>query len=159
MGYPEDESTWEPIENLQECIDKVIEFNEKQVQIEKGSFRMQLNFDFFIYNVNIFCSELDQIIGCGLRNGTKYFLVRFKGEAENQIIDWETAKQYSVKVMEYFGARLVWSPIGTIIDPERDEDDLIDDRNENNENTEQNPNDQPSTSQPHNIPNEMEYAD
>lgn len=61
---------------------------------------------------------LDQIIGCGQRNGNKFFLVRFKGQDETEIIDWETAKQYSIDVMEFFGSRIVWSEMQNIIDPD-----------------------------------------
>lgn len=62
--------------------------------------------------------ELDQIIGCGHSQGNKYFLVRFKGEDKNEIIDWETAKQYSADVMEFFGSRTVWTEMQHIIDPD-----------------------------------------
>lgn len=58
------------------------------------------------------------MIGCGQRNGQKYFLVRFKGEEKNEIIDWECAKQYAVSVMEFFGARSIWAEVQNIIDPE-----------------------------------------
>jgi hypothetical protein len=64
---------------------------------------------------------LDQILGCGQRNGMNYFLVRFKNATESELIDWEAAKQYSVAVMEYFGSRLVWKPIQNVIDPDMDE--------------------------------------
>lgn len=36
VGYSEEESTWEPIENLVNCIEKVVEFNEKEAQNKKG---------------------------------------------------------------------------------------------------------------------------
>lgn len=57
-------------------------------------------------------------MGCGERNGQKYFLVRFKGGKNSEIVDWETAKQYSVDVMEFFGSRLVWKSMDEILDPE-----------------------------------------
>lgn len=98
---------------------------------------------------------LDHIIGCGERNGRKYFLVRFKGASQNELIDWEAAKAYSLQVMEYFGSRLVWSSIENIIDPENDDnvdydDDLDDDHDKQmastSEQSRQNP-----------LPNEIEY--
>lgn len=55
--------------------------------------------------------EIDQILGCGQRNGAKFVLVRFKGEKGNQIIDWDTAKNYSIDVMEFLASRSVWPPI------------------------------------------------
>lgn len=61
---------------------------------------------------------IDQIIGCGQRNGDRYFLVRFKNATENEIIDWDTAKKFSLQVMEYFGSKLVWNPIQDIEDAE-----------------------------------------
>lgn len=39
---------------------------------------------------------------------------------ENEIIDWENAKKYSLQVMEYFGSRLVWNQMQDIIDPNTD---------------------------------------
>lgn len=63
--------------------------------------------------------EIDQIIGCGQRNGQRFFLVRFKNGTENEVIDWETAKLYSLQVMEFFGSRLVWAPLQ--VDPEQDQ--------------------------------------
>lgn len=66
---------------------------------------------------------IDQTIGCGQRNGNRYFLVRFKNATENEIIDWDTAKKYSLQVMEYFGSKLVWNPIQDIEDPETDSND------------------------------------
>lgn len=66
--------------------------------------------------------EIDQIIGCGQRNGQRFFLVRFKNGTENEVIDWEIAKLYSLQVMEFFGSRLVWAPLQ--VDPEQDQNDL-----------------------------------
>lgn len=37
QGYSEEESTWEPIRNLADCIEEVIKFNEKLAQNKKGS--------------------------------------------------------------------------------------------------------------------------
>lgn len=59
--------------------------------------------------------EILQIDGCGDQNGTKYFLVQFKGEKEKTFIDWDTAKSYSEDVMEYLGRRMVWMPIPEVI--------------------------------------------
>lgn len=100
----------------------------------------------------IFHQAIDQIIGCGERHRKKYFLVRYRGENENKIIDWEKAKQYSLEVMEFFGRRLVWSSIENIIDPEN-----VDEFNEDTDN-EQNKDVQiPPTTQKNNPPNEIEY--
>lgn len=115
-----------------------------------------MNIQFPIYLFAIFlCSVIDQIIGCGLRDGKKYFLVRYRGEQQSQIIDWDTAKLHSLEVMEFFGSRLVWGPIDRIIDPE-----IVDEFNDHTD-------DQPSTSGINNQnqtstsvdPNEIEYAD
>lgn len=57
---------------------------------------------------------MDHIIGCGEKNGMKYFLVRFKGSHENEVIDWNAAKEFAVQVMEYFGSRLKWSSLDNI---------------------------------------------
>lgn len=104
-------------------------------------------------------SVIDQIIGCGERHGQKHFLVRFKGENQNEIIDWETAKQYSLEVMEYFGSRLVWKSIDVIVDPEND--DKINEYSEPSPSTSKtNEPENPSTAQkkPSNpLPNEIEY--
>lgn len=35
-GYTEEESTWEPIENLQNCMEQIIEFNVKAAQNKRG---------------------------------------------------------------------------------------------------------------------------
>ncbi|XP_055308972.1 chromobox protein homolog hpl-1-like [Sitodiplosis mosellana] len=76
-------------------------------------------------------------------------------ERQNEIIDWEAAKNFSVEVMEFFGSRLVWKSLDEMLDPE-----TVDD------NTGTNENDQPSTSnsstrQPTITPppNEIEYDD
>lgn len=72
---------------------------------------------YFVLIKSCYCIwiAIDAIIGCGQRNGKKYFLVRYKGDRKNDIIDWETAKRYSLEVMEYFGSRLVWSALDNII--------------------------------------------
>lgn len=70
--------------------------------------------------MELFTTEIDQIIGCGQRNGAKYFLVRYKNATQNELLDWESAKEYSLQVMQYFGSRLVWDPVRNIIDPESD---------------------------------------
>lgn len=44
-----------------------------------------LYFIFFAFMI-----VLDHIIGCVERHGNKYFLVRFKGQDKNEIIDWDT---------------------------------------------------------------------
>lgn len=69
---------------------------------------------------------MDHIIGCGQRNGIKYFLVRFKGSLENEVIVWNAAKEYAVQVMEFFGSRLKWSPLENIVDDAVDEQDSDD---------------------------------
>lgn len=46
----------------------------------------------------------------------KYFLVRFKGSQQNEIIDWNAAKEYAVQVMEFFGSRLKWSSLDNVVD-------------------------------------------
>lgn len=61
---------------------------------------------------------MDQVIGCGQRHGNKFFLVRFIGESKNEIIDWETAKEYSIDIMEFFASRTVWTEMRNIIDPD-----------------------------------------
>ncbi|XP_031639972.1 chromobox protein homolog 1-like [Contarinia nasturtii] len=103
-GFSEKHATWEPIENLFGCLEMVEEYQKNKKK------------------------ALDQIIGCGQRNGKKYFLVRFKHAKENELIDWDTAKQYSLDVMEYFGSRLVWNSVENLIDP--DVDDHLMDENE-----------------------------
>lgn len=77
-----------------------------------------------------------------------------KGQNKNEIIDWETAKQYSIQVMEYFGSRTIWTQMKNIIDPELHED--------FEENTEQETDiikhaNRPSTSQLDDCPNEIEF--
>lgn len=59
-------------------------------------------------------SEIDALLGRGKRNGNKFFLVHFEGQKENELIDWETAKDYSLAVMECFGSRLVWGPLNEV---------------------------------------------
>lgn len=71
------------------------------------------------HSIQFYFPVIDHIIGCGQRNGIKYFLVRFKGATANEIIDWNEAKNYAVDVMEYFGSRLQWSTL--------DDDDNVDD--------------------------------
>lgn len=164
--YPETEATWEPIENLNDVIEKVAEFNQKEAQKKKSKRLINIyscdsmtSNKCFLSHYSI--SVLDQIIGCGERNGHKYFLVRFRGDRQNEMIDWETAKQYSLDVMEFFGSRLVWKSIDTIVDPEND-DNLY----ESNEPTFDQEEDQnmPSTSQNNRftrqinpLPNDIEY--
>lgn len=74
------------------------------------------------------------------------------------MIDWETAKNYAVEVMEYFGSRLVWKGIDEVVGPNTDDHvaDLTVDQSEI-----------PSTSSrssiaskapPPAVPNEIEYA-
>lgn len=98
--------------------------------------------------------ELDQIIGCGTRNGKRYFLVRFKQSKDNEIIDWEAAKPYSAQVMEYFGSRLVWRAIDNILDSDHDDDQpVIETRNQNiSEDA-----NRASTSRLDDAPNNIEY--
>lgn len=100
-------------------------------------------------------SVLDQIIGCGQRNGQKYFLVRFKGHDRNEIIHWETAKEYSVEVMEFFGSRTVWTDIHNIIDPDVDDDIQEEEQAEDDQSM-----NRPSTSQQlDSFPNEIEFEE
>lgn len=82
-------------------------------------------------------------MGCGERNGQKYFLVRFKGGKNSEIVDWETAKQYSVDVMEFFGSRLVWKSMDEILDPEHG--DNLNPEHDDNVQNQPDPN-EPSTS-------------
>lgn len=90
-----------------------------------------------------------------MRNGSKYFLVRFKNATQNELIDWDTAKKYSQQVMEYFGSRLVWTSVENVIDPEND---YIDQQNDaDDERSNRNSSNQPSTSTAHNPPNDIEY--
>ena len=105
-----------------------------------------------IKNVSIFlATAIDQIIGCGQRNGAKYFLVRFKGQNKNEIIDWETAKQYSIEVMEFFGSRAIWTHniADVIVD---DVADAVADPSETTENV-----NRASTSQLDECPNEIQF--
>lgn len=100
---------------------------------------------------------VDHIIGCGQRHGSKYFLIRFKGQEKYEIVDWESAKQYSVDIMEFFGSRTVWTEMQNIIDP-----DVLDDFEEDAEReTEVDEHvNRPSTSNFHQLdacPNEIEF--
>lgn len=106
----------------------------------------------FVFRSFHFSLVIDCILGCGKRDGNKYFLVKFRGERQNAIIDWETAKQYSLEVMEFFGSRLIWSSIDDVVDPEMGNDFNKDDEGAN---------DEPSTSgtQKPIPPNEIEYDD
>lgn len=107
-----------------------------------------MNVDQYIF------TEIDQIIGCGQRDNAKYFLVRFKNAPQNELIDWETAKEYSLQVMEYFGSRLVWDSVQDIINPE-DDGDLIDQQDDDDE---ERPNASVSSSSAApNPPNDIEY--
>lgn len=123
----------------------------KKPKPKKVFFQLSMNEQFTIC---VHLSVIDCILGCGERNGNKYFLVKFRGERQNSIIDWETAKNYSLDVMEFFGSRLVWSSIDSAIDPEmgivfQDED------------AEGVANERPSTSgtQKPTPPNNIEYDD
>lgn len=98
-------------------------------------------------------TEIDQIIGCGQRNGLRYFLVRFKNSTENDLIDWEAAKEYSLQVMEYFGSRLVWTSVHDIIDPEC----LADQQEAGEPNEAQASTSTAATLPPSNPPNDIEY--
>lgn len=99
---------------------------------------------------------MDAIIGCGQRNGKKYFLVRYKGRNFNEIIDWETAKRYSLEVMDYFGSRLAWSPLENIVDSDEMNVDIGDEQPQiEEEGSNSNP---ILTGQLDNIPNEIEYS-
>lgn len=71
---------------------------------------------------------------------------------QKSIIDWETAKQYSLEVMQFFGARTVWTQLRNIIalDEELQE-------NPANETDAAQPLNAPSTSQLDECPNEIEY--
>ncbi|XP_055306661.1 chromobox protein homolog 1-like [Sitodiplosis mosellana] len=133
-GYDVQESTWEPIQYLFNVMDLVAEYVKNKEEKTK---------------------ELDYIIGCGQRNGQKFFLVRFKGEHKNEIIDWESAKQYSVAVMEFFGARSIWTEVKNIIDPEMCEG-FQENATRETVNDERDPN-EPSTSQLDACPNEIEF--
>ncbi|XP_031624988.1 chromobox protein homolog 1-like [Contarinia nasturtii] len=126
----EEESTWEPIENLFGCIEMVREYMLKKENEKK---------------------VLDHILGCGQRNGKKYFLVRFKNENENRLIDWETAKKYSTNVMEYFGSRLAWTSVENIIDPH------VDDEVDHDDESFQLPSKSKTMPSTSNAPNDIEY--
>lgn len=106
-------------------------------------------------------AEIDQIIGCGQRYGQRYFLVRFKNATENEVIDWSTAKKYSLQVMEYSGSRLVWNPIRDIIDSNTD--DSLNDQQDDDARSIPGPSSQSSTSNnrppPSRLPNDIEYED
>lgn len=73
------------------------------------------------------------VFGCSEREGVKYFLVKFKGAVEKQIIDWEIAKEQPLIFMEYFASRLTWPPTHECMDPN---DKIVDD-----DNIQQQPND------------------
>lgn len=66
------------------------------------------------------------VFGCTEREGVKYFLVKFKGEDEKRIIDWQTAKEQPLVFMEYFASRLTWPPLHECLDPN---DTVADDNN------------------------------
>lgn len=81
--------------------------------------------------------------------------MRFKGEDKNEIIDWETAKGYAVQVMEFFGARTVWTNMNNIIDPEALDEFQVNAGQERGIGATENT---PSTSQLDNCPNDIEFA-
>lgn len=107
---------------------------------------------------------IDQIIGCGERSGKKYFLVRFKGERENVLIEWEEAKKYAVEVMEFFGKRLVWQSVDAVIDPENVNVDTVgindlDQRDQPSTSRANQPDGSTSPVNKIHAPNDIEYAD
>lgn len=75
-------------------------------------------------------TEIEAVFGCAERGKTKYFLVKFKGENEKKIIDWEMAKKYPLIFMEYFGDRLTWPPLHEIISSSDNEDDADPDQDD-----------------------------
>lgn len=80
---------------------------------------------------------------------------RFKNATQNELIDWDTAKKYSQQIMEYFVSRLVWTSVENVIDPEND---FIDQQNDaDDERSNRNSPNLPSTSTAHNPPNDIEY--
>lgn len=87
-------------------------------------------------------------------------MVRFRGEDKNQIIDWESAKEHAIDIMEFFGSRTIWTEMKNIMDPDMN-DEFTDDAGENaSENAGADQNARPSTSQLDqldNCPNEIEY--
>lgn len=112
---------------------------------------------FFVFCFS-FSLAIDHVIGCGQRNGQKYFLVRFRGQNQNEIIDWETAKEHAIEVMEFFGSRTIWTDVNNIIDPE-----ICLDENSGHEmpstsqRTRQRTENMPSTSQLDACPNEIQF--
>lgn len=74
-------------------------------------------------------------------------MVRFKHSTANELIDWGTAKQYSLQVM---GTRLVWHSLE--IDPETKEHDENSQASTSAAASAHIPTNEP------NEPNEMEYA-
>lgn len=156
VGFDDDESTWEPIENLLDSMDLVTEFMSKRQQKEKGKNikgHAVRTYDLSFVNLRL---VLDQIIGCGQRNGNKFFLVRFRNSHCNEIIDWETAKTYSVQVMEFFGSRTVWTQMKNIIDSDlyNDQENAVQQTATNTANT---TDATPSTSQLDSCINEIEF--
>lgn len=100
----------------------------------------------------IFSLEIDHIIGCGQRRGRKYFLVRFKHSQQNEVIDWDAAKNYSVQVMEFFGSRLKWASMDNIDDSDNEMQD-----DQQTENDEANLNNT-SNNLLDNAPNDIQFA-
>lgn len=100
-------------------------------------------------------TEIEQIFGCGQQNNTRYFLVKFKGEEEKTFIDWDTAKNYSVDVMEYFGSRLVWQPRYELMNSDDDQT-PSDADSEASSDHERNGNQNP-IEELENAPNDIEY--
>lgn len=161
------ETKWEPVENLFDMMDLVSEFMTKKQQQSKGNsclliLWMNLLPGSVVWNtlslllLSIIIIVLDQIIGCGEHRGQKYFLVRFRGQDKTEMINWEAAKQYSVDVMEFFGSRAVWTDLRNIVNPDVDddsEDDAAEETADGNVN-------RPSTSQIAQLdeyPNEIEF--
>lgn len=82
----------------------------------------------------------------------KYFLVRFKGATENEIVDWDSAEEFAVQVMEFFGSRLKWTSLDNIVD---DTEDDLNDQQQNNDNM---PNPPGTSSLLDNPINDIEFA-
>lgn len=84
--------------------------------------------------------------------------MRFQNDDKNQILDWESAKEYAVDIMEFFGSRTVWTEMRNIINPDENDDfpGNSDDDDEADDNA------RPSTSQINQLdalPNDIEYEE